>query len=830
MKRRTPAFFSPKTPMLFCLLLLALAFGPSALAQVACPAGQDCDCQDCNVKGCRPECGITSGAPQSCSYQVFGADQKNPREVRPGKDGILRLEFVTRVVNPACVPTFGLTGFACTPGNCPGGCDANGNCAAGQQWNQLRLPLRMYGTSLDPSRPIDPDNPDDSNTIYSFPGPTMRVRKSSAPGKTDGTRLKLNLFNRLPYQDYPGDPNKCNPECVIEPPKPNGAADPVKFPNGELVCQVAPDCFHGDNATNLHFHGTHISPQEHSDYVLLTLLPKGAEGVKAHMHPHGATEIGDYWYDINPIPWNQSEGTHWYHPHKHGSTAEQVLNGMAGALIIEGPFDDWLNAYYGVPGGGQGDFEKVLVLQQVWPDVNFYNPNHLAAYPPTLLVNGQGTPVIRMQPGETQRWRFINATMQAGAQLELALSDGMTWRQIAQDGVRFADINYLCQPLYANTAAATLSPPAKEFCSKIYLPPAAQVMQNIPFSPGNRADFLVQAPMVPGTYHMMHQVVGGVQKDVRQKLDQRAKALRAGASGLGDKLMNLLEGTSGGTVSAKGVAAPLFTIVVEGPPAKMPGFPKTTIEDPAFCKNDPKRCWPAMPSFLRDLDPGTAVDRPTVAFSMEGTAPGVQPNRFTIDGDGYCPGCASQTMILGTTENWTVTNDSPLAHPFHIHINPFQLTSYSNSGQVKSADQVTVALPKPWIWWDTVGLPVPSSDATYSPDAPACSAANPCMQFTSKFEDFTGEYVLHCHFLGHEDRGMMENVQVVCPNRQTEFGNPVAGQPDNCTTGPFQDASCDCKDPDCYKSQCSADAMGHGGGHGGGGGGGKNGKGAGHGH
>ena len=32
----------------------------------------------------------------------------------------------------------------------------------------------------------------------------------------------------------------------------------------------------------------------------------------------------------------QAPGTHWYHAHKHGSTALNVTNGMAGALIIEG--------------------------------------------------------------------------------------------------------------------------------------------------------------------------------------------------------------------------------------------------------------------------------------------------------------------------------------------------------------------------------------------------------------------------------------------------------------------------------------------------------------
>ena len=31
----------------------------------------------------------------------------------------------------------------------------------------------------------------------------------------------------------------------------------------------------------------------------------------------------------------------------------------------------------------------------------------------------------------------------------------------------------------------------------------------------------------------------------------------------------------------------------------------------------------------------------------------------------------------------------------------------------------------------------------------------------TKFVDFTGQYVLHCHILTHEDRGMMELIQVV---------------------------------------------------------------------
>src|SRR6185503_20700574 len=84
-------------------------------------------------------------------------------------------------------------------------------------------------------------------------------------------------------------------------------------------------------------------------------------------------------------------------------------NGMAGALIIEGPFDDWLKGYY----KKTGLREKVLLLQQPHERVNFLT----AGGAPRFLINGQAQPVIEMRPGEVQRWRLISATMEGAAQI-----------------------------------------------------------------------------------------------------------------------------------------------------------------------------------------------------------------------------------------------------------------------------------------------------------------------------------------------------------------------------------------------------------------------------
>ena len=44
----------------------------------------------------------------------------------------------------------------------------------------------------------------------------------------------------------------------------------------------------------------------------------------------------DDWPPPSGIKMGQSPGTHWYHAHKHGSTAINVANGMTGVFIIEG--------------------------------------------------------------------------------------------------------------------------------------------------------------------------------------------------------------------------------------------------------------------------------------------------------------------------------------------------------------------------------------------------------------------------------------------------------------------------------------------------------------
>jgi FtsP/CotA-like multicopper oxidase with cupredoxin domain len=80
-------------------------------------------------------------------------------------------------------------------------------------------------------------------------------------------------------------------------------------------------------------------------------------------------------------------------------------------------------------------------------------------------------------------------------------------------------------------------------------------------------------------------------------------------------------------------------------------------------------------------------------------------------------------------------------HPFHIHQNPFWLTRIDVPDE--NGDYVNI-LPEP-IWSDTVSVPRNGGRVV----------------FRSRFVDYQGEWVNHCHILLHEDNGMMQRLQVL---------------------------------------------------------------------
>ena len=620
--------------------------------------------------------GCAHAQPASCPPVRQGEELRKLPEIRADRS-TRRLETELRVqLRDACIPVF-----------------------RNKVWEPLPVKLRTYGFP-DPGRP--------GEWIWGFPGPILRLRKADREGG-QGDALWLRLRNELPA----GSNMTCDSPCAegvscAQPPAlptPAACAQPG-VPDPRCCClvqQTAPNCFHGDNNTNLHFHGSHVSPQYPQDDVLLELRPKGAKddhGGHGSHSPRSEVFYGEVQYKLDPFLWSQPEGTHWYHPHKHGSVSLQVTNGMAGPLLVEGPFDDWLNGYY----GGRLE-EKVLVFQQVEADTNLYaqGASQFGALP-APLINGQVSPKVTMRPGEVQRWRFINATLNSLSQISVQFPPNAVVKQIAMDGVRFAPENYRSQPLLGAAGAGQFQ-----------------------IAPGNRADFLVQAPAEQGEHPVRHGVFGHISQRRRELTEIRDEALAPGPPNLPLLVLK--------------VEAPL-----EGVVTVAKGFPS------------PEQ-WPPMPSYLKDIQPSEIQGNVGLVFSM--SAPNADPTaKFFINQQQFQGECVNVTTELGTALEWNVSNTSNPLHPFHIHINPFQVVR--NGSQTFSP---------PYVWQDTIALPAGTETSPGS------------VLLRHRYEDFTGEYVLHCHFLGHEDRGMMFTVQTVCRDNPDSFGKPRPAGQSECVAG-----------------------------------------------
>jgi len=135
---------------------------------------------------------------------------------------------------------------------------------------------------------------------------------------------------------------------------------------------------------------------------------------------------------------------------------------------------------------------------------------------------------------------------------------------------------------------------------------------------------------------------------------------------------------------------------------------------------------------------------------------------FQIDNAFYDANVPIQVK-LNTAEEWTLQNfaaGTPQSntHPFHVHLNPFQILGIAFDFEVSDADLKLFGLtrmdpkdPCTWPFWDTVPLPGQNPVGGPTPGQ---------LKIRSRFLIYDGEYVTHCHILIHEDVGMMINVKL----------------------------------------------------------------------
>ena len=136
----------------------------------------------------------------------------------------------------------------------------------------------------------------------------------------------------------------------------------------------------------------------------------------------------------------------------------------------------------------------------------------------------------------------------------------------------------------------------------------------------------------------------------------------------------------------------------------------------------------------------------------------------------YDPNRIDRVLKLGGVDEWTLQSGF-VSHPFHIHVNPFQIISITDpSGKDVSAPGAvdnTGGLDPQYpglkgVWKDTLWVKDLINNPADFPSKLATSMYT--IKVRTRYQRYIGEYVLHCHILDHEDQGMMQNVEVRIPD------------------------------------------------------------------
>ena len=576
------------------------------------------------------------------------------------------------------------------------------------------------------SKESDPEAPYVAPTIRMVPGQTARVT----------------LHNNL----------KDDPSCGTHPEDIN-----------------TPHCFNG---TNLHSHGLWISPSGNSDNVLLKLNPGTS-----------------FQYEYN-VPPDHPAGTFWYHPHLHGSTALQVSSGMVGALIIRGdrqpvvennkivktgdldlllkPFQEHTLvmqqiAYACFEGGkiitdadgkwlcGEGQTGVIQDYKQQfapssWPKSGRYTS-----------INGQVLPALNnVKVGDVERWRMIHAGVRDTINLEFRKrtdKPGEIDKELKLDLEEFLDDQCQGEKLeYKLVAADGLT--MKQAIST----------DQAAFQPGYRWDLLVQFPK-EGDWCLLDtssSTATGAINNARPT-SQLLGMIRVGPSqntyqSIEEQLIdsakkNIIPSAQASVIADIKDGLKLNAFV---PHKDLIGLPENDFGKQELGFNILSTNYPNEKTFFQ------------VANQL--------PNSSNFDPQPYDPNRIDRNLVLGSQDEWTLGSNLA-GHPFHIHVNPFQITAiYTPEGKDVSA------LGSEDVYYEKNGTRFTTkedclADTKNNGD---CAAANdkqyPGMKglwkdtifvkqgykvvFRTKYERYIGDFVLHCHILDHEDQGMMQNVRI----------------------------------------------------------------------
>jgi FtsP/CotA-like multicopper oxidase with cupredoxin domain len=464
---------------------------------------------------------------------------------------------------------------------------------------------------------------------------------------------------------------------------------------------------------NIHYHGTNTSPECHEDNVVKTLI-----------NPQSTFQ-----YSVH-FPSNEPPGLYWYHPHVHMLAEAAVYGGAEGALVVDGinnvqpavadlrhrvivirdqQFTDptLSEAGFGVGNTVDGGVpQRDLSVNYVPLNSTFHSDTNAMSYTPA---------VIHMEPGEKQFWRVCNCTSDAPLDLQVRF-DGVpqTIQLVGIDAV----------PMNSQDGTQ---------------PGQLIAVQNFRLPPASRVEFIANAP--PPTVKLAQLVT-----------------------------QYIFSGPIGDTLPTR----PLLTMQLVNSPDgdeplqddRVPAYTALNTNQQRF--GGIMSVTPALTRtvYFEEFEDGTKFFiNASGCVTASGAQCPTQPYGIDTLFDNNRPPAIVTTQ--GTVEKWIVQNHARENHELHQHQIHFKVLSQDNFKKNGS-------LPAPGIdkqFLDMIEIPFCGGDPAVNVTLPdgrtiqeACLTANgggppipyPQVELLMDFRGpVVGDFVFHCHILGHEDLGMM---------------------------------------------------------------------------
>jgi FtsP/CotA-like multicopper oxidase with cupredoxin domain len=529
---------------------------------------------------------------------------------------------------------------------------------------------------------------------------------------------------------------------------------------------------------NLHTHGAHISPKGNADNVMLH-IPPGMSNT--------------YSYDI---PRNMPQGLYWYHCHLHGLTAAQVYTGLVGLLAVgrtdgnlplvteknipvrnmalqynfvfdragglaqlnnlswpqwvstiippkdgelangtyrpslapvnfnqSKPGTKYLTVWYAGPlsiNNHRGELQFIPSNLQQFTAADRKAGSDVPANPSLpddqrdvqFTVNGQFQPVIKSKAGQTEIWVLANVS--DIAYINVRLTETATGRHppiaiVGQDGNPYTTVAY---PPTAN-GTRLLIPPASRFAIAVTIPAEGELVLEMPDRGGG-----AKTITSPGVLYTNN------------------------GSDNPPAVLGILSVLPSAVSYADGFFVFPTQVLARATPAQ-PGGVTTP-----FVEGQP------LGAYTSYLDLGSAVPdfKRQIVISggfLNNMASTEDPKAFVYAFDGGAfPNVPLIQPRLNSVEEWRFINQNNDEHPIHVHVNDFQVVEYFDptTGLRTGPDKFAI---------DNANAPAPTMHGDESVIQPGV------LTIRTRFDEYTGLYVMHCHRLNHEDNGLMALINVI---------------------------------------------------------------------